>query len=97
MSTVLVAFRPHWRGVKPAVVCNELFKSIRLCVVFALTGQMLWQIFVFQTAGSHALCHRSMGFFFKAVLLSLSTLRGQFYESMKQLGLPLPLLCKSDV
>lgn len=37
------------------------------------------------------------GLFFKAVLLSLSTLRGQFYESMKQLGLPLPLLCKSDV
>lgn len=27
------------RGVKPAVVCNELFKSTRLCVVFALTGQ----------------------------------------------------------
>lgn len=42
MSAVLAAFRPHWRGVKPAVVCNELFKSIRLCVVFALTGQMRW-------------------------------------------------------
>lgn len=78
MSTVLVAFRPHWRGVKPAVVCNELFKSIRLCVVFALTGQMLWQIFVFQTAGSHALCHRSMGFFLKLCCYLCRLCKGSF-------------------
>ena len=38
-QAALVASRPRWRGVKPAVVCNELFKSTRLCVVFALTGQ----------------------------------------------------------
>ena len=38
-QAALVASRPRWRGVKPAVVCNKLFKSTRLCVVFALTGQ----------------------------------------------------------